>query len=138
MRSPRSTAYPGISNVTEWAKKEACWDRVRDLTIEWPEPFLRTLISSDEKHDAARTARKAQRELNGIEAQIAVVNAGGQFWSDALEWGKAKCLLTPTETGVLSVAARVPTQAPSDKQSFKAIEVLAKLHSEGYNKHLPD
>ena len=74
-----------------------------------------------ERRDAARTARREQRELNGIEAQIAVVNAGAQFWLDALEWVKAKRLLTPTETGILDAATRVPSRTPSDKQSSRVI-----------------
>ena len=126
----------GISNVTEWAKKQACWERIRSLDVDWPHAFIEGLISAEEQRNTARTARREQRELNGIEAQIAVVNAGPQFWMDALEWGKAKHLLTPTETGILDVATRVPTQTPSDKQSSKAIEILAKLHSEGYPKEL--
>jgi len=126
----------GISNVTEWAKKQACWERVRNLDIDWPDAFVQGLISADEQRSTARTARREQRELNGIEAQIAVVNAGAQFWLDALEWGKAKRLLTPTETGILEVATRVPARTPTDKQSSRAIAILAKLHSEGYPKEL--
>ena len=127
----------GISNVTEWAKKPGCWERVRNLVIDWPDAFVQGLISADEQRDTARTARREQRELNGIEAQIAVVNAGGQFWSDALEWGKARRLLTPAETGILGVAARMPSRTPTDKQSSKAIEILGKLHAEGYSHELP-
>lgn len=126
----------GISNVTEWAKKQACWERVRNLDIAWPDAFIGRLISAEEQRNTARTARRDQRQLNGIEAQIAVVNAGAKFWLDALEWGKARRLLTPTEAGILNAAARVPARTPSDKQSSKAIEILAKLHSEGYPKEM--
>ena len=127
----------GISNVTEWAKKQACWERVRHLVIDWPDAFVEGLISAQEQRDTARISRRDQRELNGIEAQIAVVNAGGQFWFDALAWGRARRLLTPTESGILGVAARVPTRTPTDKQSSKAIEILGKLHAEGYTPDLP-
>ncbi len=127
----------GISNVTEWAKKQACWERVRNLDIDWPDAFLQGLISVQGQRDSARTARREQRELNGIEAQIAVVNAGGQFWSDALAWGRARRLLTAMETGILELAARVPTRTPTDKQSSRAIEILDKLNGEGYSGELP-
>lgn len=127
----------GISNVTEWAKKQACWERVRNLDIAWPDAFIGRLISAEEQRNTARTARRDQRELNGIEAQIAVVNAGANFWLDALEWGKARRLLTPTEAGILGVAARVPSRTPTDKQSSKAIEILGKLNGEGYSEELP-
>ena len=82
-------------------------------------------------------ARRDQRELNGIEAQIAVVQAGGQFWADALAWGQGRKLLTAAETGVLRVASRVPAQTPTDKQSSKAVEILGKLQSNGYTSTLP-
>ena len=127
----------GISNVTEWAKKQACWERVRNLSIEWPGDFVAELISAEEQRDTARTARRDQRELNGIEAQIAVVQAGGQFWADALAWGQGRKLLTATETGILRVASRVPARTPTDKQSSKAVEILGKLQSNGYTSTLP-
>ncbi len=128
---------PGISNVTEWAKKQACWERVRNLAVEWPEGFVEELLSAQEQRDTARTARREQRELNGIEAQIAVVNAGGRFWSDALAWGQERRLLTETETRILGGAARVPNRTPTDKQSSRVIEILGKLQSEGYNADIP-
>ena len=122
----------GISNVTEWAKKQGCWDRVRMLAVELPPMIGEELISAEEQKDAARGARRDQRQLNGIEAQIAVVNAGGEFWADALGWGRSRELLTPAESGVLEVAARIPQRTPTEKQSAKAVEVLRKLQSEGY------
>ena len=90
----------------------------------------------DRHGEVRRQARREQRKLNAIEAQIAVVNAGGQFWFDALAWGRAQRLLTPTEAEILVTVTRVPTQIPSDKQSSKAMEILAKLHSEGYQKEM--
>ena len=126
----------GISNVTEWAKKRGCWDRVRMLEVDLPSEIADDLISAAEQKDAARGARRDQRELNGIEAQIAVVNAGGQFWAEALGWGRSRDLLTPTESGVLEVAARIPDRTPTHRQASKALEVLRKMQTEGYRAEL--
>ena len=87
----------GISNVTEWAKKQMCWKRVSELVIAWPRPFLDDLISTDERRDVVRGARREQRQLNSVEKHIAVVDAGPAFWADALAWGTKRELLTPTE-----------------------------------------
>ena len=127
----------GISNVTEWAKKQACWARVNRLAINLPKAFVDELISVQEQRDSARKARREQRELNGIEAQIAVVNAGGPFWAETLTWGRDRNLLTPAETGILEVAASVPKRTPTDRQSSKAIQVLNRLQSRGYTAELP-
>ena len=122
----------GIRNVTEWAKKEGCWDRVRMLSEDLPSAIGDELISAEEQKVAARVARRDQGELNGIQAQIAVVNAGSEFWGNALKWGRSRKLLTPTECGILEVAARMPQRTPTEKQSTKAVEVLGKLQGEGY------
>lgn len=124
----------GLRNVTEWAKHQACWERVRVLDIAWPESFLDELISTEERQEEARGARREQRELNGIEMQIAVVNAGAAFWTDALAWGRERGLLTPTELGVLRVMAMGRT--PTERQSSRAFGALSKLQSEGYTGEL--
>ena len=128
---------PGISNVTEWAKKQACWHRVRELDVAWPGRFVDGLLSADERRDAARRGRGEQRMLNDVEVQIAVVKAGPAFWADALAWGRERDLLTPTEVGVLGVAASAAGRAPTEKQAARVIEALNKLQSEGYTGELP-
>ena len=122
----------GISNVTEWAKKQACWVRVQELVIEWPQPFLVGLISNQEMHDTDRLARREQRQLNSVETQIAVVNAGQAFWADVLAWGSERGLLSATDTGVLSVVAGTTGRTPSDRQCARAAEALGRLQAEGY------
>ena len=126
----------GISNVTEWAKKQACWKRVSELVIAWPRPFLNNLIPSADRRDAVRSARREQRELNSVEAQIAVVNAGPAFWTAALAWGTERKLLTPTEVGILGVVADPAGRTPTERQAFRAVEALGKLQSEGYGGEL--
>ena len=88
-------------------------------------------MPAGEQRDAKRAAVKEQKMLNGIEAQAAVLNAGAGLWRDAREWGAARRLLTPTELGVLDVAAAVPGKIPSEKQSLVAVQALEKLQSEG-------
>jgi len=127
----------GISNVTEWAKKQMCWKRVSELAVPWPRPFLDDLISAADRRDAARSARREQRQLNDVEAQIAVVNAGPAFWADALAWGRERKLLTPTEVGVLGVAADSAGRPPTERQAARVVEALGRLQAEGYAGALP-
>lgn len=122
---------PGIRNVTEWAKKQACWSRVEALEIEWPGKWLDELLTHVEQREAQRVGVNDQRMLNGIEAQTAVVNAGPEVWRSVMEWGMDKRLLTPTEESILGVAASMPARLPTEKQCLKAIEALKKLQAEG-------
>ena len=127
---------PGISNVTEWAKKEPCWGRVKELDVAWPSEFLNDLISTEERRDLEQHAKRDQRELNGLQAQIAVVQAGPDFWDEALGWAEERRLLSPTDVGVLRAAASRSGRTPTDKQSLRAIEALRRLQSEGFTGEL--
>ena len=127
----------GMRNVTEWAKKQACWERARRIPVQWPAELDEALVSADDRRSAALSARREQRQLNGMEAQIAVVNAGGDFWADVLAWGRAQGLLTPTEIGVLTVAAGDPRRTPTDRQSLVVLRALEKLRSRGLRRELP-
>jgi hypothetical protein len=121
----------GISNVTEWAKQQACWARVKALEMDWPESWLSELIDKDRLKEGKRTGIKDQKLLNGIEAQALVVSAGGQLWGQLSAWGQARKLLSPTELGILQVAASVPSRIPSEKQALRVIDSFRKLRSEG-------
>lgn len=121
----------GISNVTEWAKQQACWARIKALKIDWPEAWLGELVGKDRIKEGKRAGIKDQRLLNGIEAQSVVVSAGGQLWEQLGAWGQSRKLLSPTELGILRVAASVPMKIPSEKQCLKVIESLRKLRAEG-------
>ena len=127
----------GISNVTEWAKKQACWHRVQQTDINWPRGFIDELISLEEHKDNKREGRKDQKLINGIEAQSAVVNAGADFWKQVREWGLARKLLSERDAGVLATAGRIPAQIPSEKQAELAMIVLARLREEGFNVDMP-
>lgn len=121
----------GVRNVTEWAKQNACWQRMQGLHIEWPAPWRAELVPAGEQKDAKRAAVKDQKMLNGIEAQAAVLNAGADLWRDLREWGASRKLLSPMELGILEVAAAVPNKIPSEKQSLAAVQALRKLQLEG-------
>ena len=79
----------GIGNVTEWAKKQACWARVQSLDVAWPRRFLDAAISEDDTRERMRDDRRTRRALSGIEGQTAVLGGGGAFWQKALDWDAA-------------------------------------------------
>jgi len=127
----------GIRNVTEWAKKQACWERVKALDVEWPSGFVNELITEEEAASRKRWGRKEQKVLNGIEAQTAVVNAGGKFWRKVLDWGKDRKLLSEKDLGILEAAASIPHKLPTEKQAMACIDIFERLRSDGFNDAIP-
>lgn len=119
-----------ISNVTEWAKQQACWNRVTELKIDLPKGLKNELLTKDEQQENERSAVKDQKMLNGIEAQALVVKAGGAFWRNVRDWGAGRQLLTLKEAGILDVAASMPVKLPTEKQCIAVVGILRRFQSE--------
>ncbi len=125
----------GISNISEWAKKDACWTRVQgrldDLEADLPEAFWDDLISAEEGKAEKRDAKKTQKIDNGIDAQKQVFEVPPQRWAHILQEGTKRRFLTPKEMGILKIAEQMPARIPTEKQSAVLVEVLAKASAEG-------
>lgn len=121
----------GMKNVTEWAKQPACWNRVSALRIVWSQQWLSELISAADQQENLRVAIKEQRVLNGIEAQMAVVNAGAFVWKQIREWAIDRQQLSEKELEILGIACMLPTKVPTERQSLALIKALEKLRQEG-------
>ena len=126
-----------MRNVTEWAKKELCWTRVKGVEFSWPQRLDSELVTAEERHSARSSARRGQRMLNGIEAQIAVVNAGPEFWKEVLAWGAREALLSPSDINIIRTLTRGGPRPPSEKQALRAVKALKRLREAGYRKDLP-
>ncbi|MDE2837956.1 MAG: AIPR family protein [Chloroflexota bacterium] len=120
-----------MRNVTEWAKQQACWNRVEHLDVAWPTSLSEELLSTGDRSDARRDAVKDQRMLNGIDVQTTVVEAGPEFWGNLKEWGVSRGLLSPSEMEILDVAVS-PSRIPTERQSARIIETLSRLIEEGF------
>ena len=129
----RSAAAYQMVNVTEWCKREKCWEDLKlNIKVEIDDAVEPDLISSAEMGDARRAGRKAQKELNGDEAQTHVVTRGGPYWDKMLKWATIGSLMTPGEIRELTVAAAIPRKLPSVAQSLKLLEIEAKAGLEGF------
>lgn len=126
-----TTPQSGISNVTEWAKQQACWARVMSVKIDWAKQWLDELMGKDEIQSQKSAAVKDQRVLNGIQAQTMLIKSGGPFWRELLNWGKAKQLLSPKEEGILQTASAIPAKIPSEMQAMATLAILGRLQTEG-------
>jgi hypothetical protein len=125
----------GISNVSEWAKKDACWtgiqSRLAELERSLPEEFWEELVSIDEVKSEKKDARKVQKIDNGISDQMRVIEIGAAGWSRILTEGARRNLLTEKDIGILRVAEKIPSRIPSERQCAVLMEILDRAASEG-------
>ena len=127
----------GMRNVTEWAKKQACWHRVKELHLDWPRNFVSELVSLEEDRERKREGRKDQELLNGIEAQTAVFSAGGAFWKQTMDWGKRQNVLSERDLSLLRTASLIPGKIPTEKQAKSIYAIYSRMRIEGFENELP-
>lgn len=134
MRIISSAEVYKVANVTEWCKREKCWDDLlHAVVIRFEGDLEKDLIDAEDKEGAKRSARREQRVLNDIEAQTYVVGRGIDYWSKIYKWAIEGTTMTPSEMEFLGVAARMTTRKiPSGPQSQKIIVVEKKAFSEGF------
>lgn len=125
----------GISNVSEWCKKDMCWTRIQNRIAELdsglPEEFFKSLLSKEVEKVEEKGAKKVQKIDNGIKVQTQVFSIPSEEWSKVLAAGSEKKLFTPKELGILGIAAQIPAQIPSEKQCLILLDLLERCKVEG-------
>lgn len=117
----------GVRNMSEWAKKQACWAGLEKRTVHYDRSFDSVLVDIDELRTVDRDIRTAKRQYNGIEAQREVVNQGGAYWAQLLAFGRSIGKLAPKEAGILQACTSLPTRVPTEKQCVAAVAIADKL-----------
>lgn len=125
----------GISNISEWCKREGCWTRLVEkadnIAELLPEAFWTGLASAEDNRHEVKTARQTQKIDNGIEVQRQVFDVLPTQWSLILKEGIKRRMLTEKEIGVLQIAEQIPSKIPTERQSTVLIEVLGRAQREG-------
>lgn len=125
----------GISNVTEWCKKEGCWlqlkDRVDSLENLLSQDFKLALIAKNAIDNEKKQGRKLQQIDDGIHAQKKVLEISAEKWINLLIQCQSTVQLTQTEIDIINLATQLPKKIPSGKQSIILINLLERLKSDG-------
>jgi hypothetical protein len=132
VRSSLVDTPPGISNVTEWAKKPGCWERIKSLDIAISSTFENELIKKGEMKEKKKAASKLQKVDDGIAAQAKVYKMGGAKWREVADWAEKQQLVGGKERSILAVASQIPNKIPSEKQSILLINMLSTFEQEGW------
>lgn len=131
------TPPAGMRNMSEWARKQACWARLQDLDIAYPRELKMYFVAPSEAAAVAEEDRKRKDEDERIQSQVFVCNCGGEYWSEALKWGVDHELLTHKEVRVLERCSRIPLAIPNERDSTVAVSVLEKLQNGGFSSPSP-
>ncbi|MDR8048698.1 AIPR family protein [Burkholderia cenocepacia] len=106
---------PGVKNVGEWCKKEACWESVTALHFPWDESVRKIAIAKGAFQEKKAEAKKQGQVDDGIELQKKLLDltvAG--YWSALHAWSRKTNHLSQVDMGLVLKA--------STPQGFLAIK----------------
>lgn len=122
-----------FANVTEWCKKEACWERVKQAPPHLDREFSPYLSTAAKEVTEKTDAKKAQRLDTQLGRLTYIVKQRGQnYWLRALEFNGKANVLSEKEKSILSLLAKKRGFVPSDLQAKVVIEAEQKLQVEGF------
>lgn len=121
-----------VTNVTEWAKREQCWQTVRAMSVTLPPALTEELVSSDHVRSTKRSARVQQRVDDGIQLQAEVLAIGRDEWMAVRRFAEARRILSPTDAGILDLVTRLSPGIPSERQSARLIELRRRVTADGF------
>lgn len=123
----------GLVNVTEWAKKEDCWNDIKKVSVEIPLSFEITLISDAEVKEQQRVAKADKKLTNDVNAQIYVVNKGPDFWKKILsKCAEKRISVNMVQEQDLKVAITMfQKRPPNSFESKRLMKFLEYVKEEG-------
>ena len=122
-----------VVNVTQWCKKNDCWDEVKKISLDIPAGIESCLITIDEQKAAQKSAKKEQKVVNEIQVQTTVVNYPVDMWKRLSEFVVRNHMVTPTDVSALTIACQMPSKIPNTYQCKRLLALLKKASAEGFN-----
>lgn len=122
-----------VANVTQWCKRNDCWDEVKKISLDIPAGIESCLITIDEQKAAQKSAKKEQMVVNEIQVQTTVVNYPVDMWKRLSEFVVRNHMVTPTDVSALTIACQMPSKIPNTYQCKRLLALLKKASAEGFN-----
>jgi len=122
----------GIENVTQWCKRENCWNSVKTIAYTLSADIESCLIGQDEIRSAVRGAKADQRIVSDVESMRKVVEIPAERWLSALSFAASRQLGSADEIAALRIAGQMPSKIPSAVQCRKLLTILQTLEEEGF------
>ena len=120
-------------NVTEWCKKEVCWERAQNTKWTFHESFLNTLIPQTDLVAEVKEAKNTQKLMNEVDALRFIIASGSAYWQQVLSWGLSRRLLSEMEISILKMVINIEKtgRIPSEKQAKVVTKARERLITEG-------
>ena len=129
------TPPQGMTNVGEWSKKEACWERIRQLSVPCTQQIDQWIVSKEDFKKAKADGKKLGMQDDGINLQKTVLDlTSGGYWTALLKWPQKTNLLSPAERNLVIKASTLQgfMKINIEKDWRKLLEIKLRCEEEGF------
>jgi hypothetical protein len=124
----------GYANIAQWTKNYKCWERVKEIEIEFPEEDPRLFIYREEKNFKTKEAKETKAIDKGINTQIFVYEVKVKDWKVILNYYsnyKGVKKLSSMQLDILTKIAEGKISIPSEKQAKILMQIYDSAKNEG-------
>lgn len=112
-------------NVTQWCKREACWNEIKETNIILNENIKSVLILKENNRENVKNAIEEQKVYSDIEVQSKILGFEGKYWVDLDQFFYlTKNNLNSKDVNIFNIAKSIPKKIPSPLQSRRLIELI--------------
>jgi hypothetical protein len=129
------TPPQGMTNNGEWAKKEACWEKIKQHTVPSTQQIEGWVVSKREFKKEKADGKKLGMQDDGISLQKKILDlTTGGYWTALLKWPRTTTLLPPAERNLVIKASTLQgfMKINIEKDWRKLIEVKQRCEGEGF------
>lgn len=120
-------------NVTEWAKKDECWNIVRSMEFRLSTELLGELSDRGAVRERRREAAVTQKIDNGIAAQARVVSMQASEWLAVEEFAKTARIVNEKDLGILALVTGRKAGFPTEAQSAHLLTLIERCRERGFD-----
>ena len=123
----------GTINVTQWCKRDACWEDIIKCDLRLAQNFDLVLVSKNDVKSAEKDAKQDQKLISDVEAQTKVLELGSDYWAKVNDFVITKTIaFSPDQMKAMKYALKIPDQFPSAYQSIQLLALLEEAKANGF------
>lgn len=137
VRAALTSEHRPTQNVTEWAKKAACWDLVRTIPVRLPETFLAGLADPTAVAQRGRNAKETQKIDNGINQQKRVLEIPKEHWLELRDFSMGHRVGSLTDLSILDLVTGRKSGLPTERQCARLLSLVSSANAKGFKTFSP-
>ena len=119
-------------NVTQYCKKENCWEAVKGYKYLVNSSLDSELIGAEVLLNLKNEAKENQKIINARQAESLILSKDSHYWTKLICWAESQNSFSLEALSVLKSTLRMNVTPPTEKQCAIIMQIIEKAIEEGF------